>query len=307
MTLPKEVYKAHGMGNDFVIYIDLDNEFEPKPSQVRAICDRHFGVGADGLIRLTKKVQKDGSLRLFMDYSNKDGSLASMCGNGARVCALIADIFNLVNMDNGGVFELDTRSGIKKIVRVKEGEYTMDMGVWSADQERNFVVCLKGAHTAEKTVTGRFVNVGNEHVVSDLINKTNLSAGVRLSNLDLSQEPGVTTLLSSESGSLVKEVGTNFEFTEVDLTAKTIKMRVFERGVGETLSCGTGIVASAISAYLATSQMQQPVDHWRVSVPGRNARVQIVEDHAFLTASALLVGKVVLNEHFSRGLLYANS
>ncbi|MDR1447975.1 MAG: diaminopimelate epimerase [Candidatus Ancillula sp.] len=306
MTLPKEVYKAHGMGNDFIIYIDLDNEFEPKPSEVRAVCDRHFGIGADGLIRLTKKAQKDGSLRLFMDYSNKDGSLASMCGNGARVCALIADIFNLVNMDNGNIFELDTRSGVKRIVRVKEGEYTIDMGAWSADDDRNFSVCLKGEN-AGKTVTGRFVNVGNEHIVSDLINKANLRVGVQLGNLDLNKEPSATTILPSESGALVKDVGANYEFTEVDIAKSTIKMRVFERGVGETQSCGTGIVASAISAYLATGQAHQHVDRWRVSVPGGNARVQIVEDHAFLTASALLVGKIVLNEHFSRGLLYANS
>jgi diaminopimelate epimerase len=180
------------------------------------------------------------------------------------------------------------------------------MGVWSADEMRNFSLCLKGANTG-KTITGRYVNVGNEHIVSDLINKANLAVGVRLHTLDLTGVPDITTLMPSESGALVKDVGANFEFTEVDFNAKSIKMRVYERGVGETLSCGTGIVASAVSAYLASLETHRPVDRWRVSVPGGNARVQIVDDHAFLTASAMLVGKVILNEHFSRGLLYANA
>jgi diaminopimelate epimerase len=305
MAIPEVVYKAHGMGNDFVAYIDLEDEFEPKPSEVKALCDRHYGIGADGLIRLTKRTGKDGIVRLFMDYSNQDGSLANMCGNGARVSALIADIAELVDMSDGKVFELDTRSGVKRIVRQNPGSYTIDMGAWRADEDRNFSVYLKGENRG-KVVTGRFVDVGNEHIVCDVVNKANIGVGVRLNNLDLNTLPDVTSLHPSDSAVTVKEVGANFEFTEVDIPNKTINMRVYERGVGETLSCGTGICASAISAYLALRNDYPDVDVWRVIVPGGSARVRVLENSVLLTGPAMITAKVTLNSDFSRGLLYAN-
>jgi diaminopimelate epimerase len=247
-----------------------------------------------------------------------------MCGNGARVSALIADMAELVDMNDGKVFELDTRSGIKYIVRTRPEEYTVDMGVWQADESRNFSVTVQtsdgagsggfggagggGALVAtRKTITGRFVDVGNEHIVSDLINESNISSGVRLRNLDLGVKPEFSPLTLSDSAARVRESQANFEFTEVDIQTKTIDMRVYERGVKETLSCGTGICASAISAYVALRDKVPNVDRWRVIVPGGSARVRILGDHVLLTGSAMVTAKITLNENFSRGLLYANA
>jgi diaminopimelate epimerase len=256
------------------------------------------------LIRLTKNVDKAGVERIFMDYSNCDGTLAQMCGNGARVSALVADMSGLVDMDDGKVFELDTRSGIKHIVRNRKEEYTVDMGAWQADETRNYSVSLQGSNSGKK-VTGRFVDVGNEHIVADLINKDNINAGLRLNNLDLTSKPEFISFAPSESATRVREAQSNFEFTEVDIPSKTIEMRVYERGVGETLSCGTGICASAISAYVALKDTVPNVDRWRVTVPGGSARVRILENNVLLTGAAMITAKITLNENFSRGLLYA--
>lgn len=102
MSIPKSVTKAHATGNDFIAYLDSDGRFEPTADEVRQLCDRHFGIGADGLLRLTKPQYvadlseaqvaacDDGDAEWFMDYRNADGSLAEMCGNGTRAITLFA-------------------------------------------------------------------------------------------------------------------------------------------------------------------------------------------------------------------------
>ena len=102
MSIPKSVTKAHATGNDFIAYLDSDGRFEPTADEVRQLCDRHFGIGADGLLRLTKPQYvadlseaqvaacDDGDAEWFMDYRNADGSLAEMCGNGTRAITLRA-------------------------------------------------------------------------------------------------------------------------------------------------------------------------------------------------------------------------
>ena len=96
MSIPSIVYKAHATGNDFVVYLDEDGTHEPTADEVRFLCDRHFGIGGDGLIRLAHpQAVSDvnerqiadcaaGDADWFMDYRNADGSLAEMCGNGTR-------------------------------------------------------------------------------------------------------------------------------------------------------------------------------------------------------------------------------
>ena len=102
MSLPQRVTKTHATGNDFVVYLDKSGKFEPTADEVRFLCDRHFGIGGDGLIRLTRPdfvsdLSDDqlsdvlaGGTKWFMDYRNADGSLAEMCGNGTRAITLFA-------------------------------------------------------------------------------------------------------------------------------------------------------------------------------------------------------------------------
>ena len=109
MSIPSIVYKAHATGNDFVVYLDEDGMHEPTADEVRFLCDRHFGIGGDGLIRLAHpQAVSDvnerqiadcaaGDADWFMDYRNADGSLAEMCGNGARCFARFVRLKGLTN------------------------------------------------------------------------------------------------------------------------------------------------------------------------------------------------------------------
>ena len=123
MSLPQRVTKTHATGNDFVVYLDKSGKFEPTADEVRFLCDRHFGIGGDGLIRLTRPdfvsdLSDDqlsdvlaGGTKWFMDYRNADGSLAEMCGNGTRAITLFAQREGVA--DSTEPFRLGTRAGVK--------------------------------------------------------------------------------------------------------------------------------------------------------------------------------------------------
>ncbi len=127
MSIPKSVTKAHATGNDFIAYLDSDGRFEPTADEVRQLCDRHFGIGADGLLRLTKPQYvadlseaqvaacDDGDAEWFMDYRNADGSLAEMCGNGTRAITLFAQRCGVASTQVGEPFRLGTRAGVKTL------------------------------------------------------------------------------------------------------------------------------------------------------------------------------------------------
>ena len=148
MSIPSIVYKAHATGNDFVVYADPDGRYEPTADEVRFLCDRHFGIGGDGLIRLAhpqdvsdlKDVQvadcAAGQAEWFMDYRNADGSLAEMCGNGTRAITLFAQRQGLADRPGGEPFRLGTRAGVKILTSLGEVEglgkdvFRVEMGSW---------------------------------------------------------------------------------------------------------------------------------------------------------------------------------
>ena len=121
MSIPSIVYKAHATGNDFVVYLDEDGTHEPTADEVRFLCDRHFGIGGDGLIRLAHpQAVSDvnerqiadcaaGDADWFMDYRNADGSLAEMCGNGTRAITLFAQRQGIADQPGGKPFHLAPR------------------------------------------------------------------------------------------------------------------------------------------------------------------------------------------------------
>ena len=127
-----EFVKAHGTGNDFVVVEDLNDRYRITPELVRVVCDRHFGIGADGLIRIAPGTDAP----FFMDYRNADGSLAEMCGNGVRVVGKYLGDRGLV----GGAFDLETRAGVKHLElhaddRGVVDRVTVDMGAPAALEE----------------------------------------------------------------------------------------------------------------------------------------------------------------------------
>jgi diaminopimelate epimerase len=262
-----EFTKGQGTGNDFVLVLDAEGSLDISPSQVAKICDRHFGIGADGLIRVVPShlipegksaLEEEPSAYWFMDYRNADGSIAEMCGNGVRVFARFLTEKGLVDLPEGQVLHIGTRAGVRDIQKNKAG-FAVDMGRWKPDPVE-VLVKAKGVDVARPS---QGINVGNPHLV------VALSSEAELNSLDLSVAPVMEP---------APEAGANIEFVVpadpmVTNGVGKISMRVFERGVGETLSCGTGIVAAALATRLWAGA--DAPNQWTVEVPGGTLGVRM--------------------------------
>ncbi len=264
--------KGHGTYNDFVLLKDPGGMREMTPELVRALADRRGGIGGDGVIRGVRAGLVDGwdgdPDLWFMDYWNADGTVAEMCGNGLRV---FAEFLRSEQMVNEREFDVATRAGVKHVQFVPGG---VAVHVGRA---------VVGDDTARVTVGGvNFdatpVNVGNPHAVAFIRDED-------LASLELHQPPVV------EPVSLFPD-GVNVEFVRVDGPGELV-MRVHERGVGETKSCGTGVVAAA-GAYRSRFGVDGPV---RVTVPGGQLLVEFNADEAVLTGPAVMVASGDFHEH----------
>jgi diaminopimelate epimerase len=277
--------KGQGTGNDFVLFADPDGQIDLAPSQIAAISDRHFGIGADGVLRAVRSrslpegaaaLEEEPSAEWFMDYHNADGSVAEMCGNGIRVFVRYLLESGLADLPEGGTLPIGTRAGVRDVQRSANG-FSVDLGRWSL-AAGDTVVRAKNLPVARP---GLGIDVGNPHVVLALASDEELDAA------DLSYVPKVEP---EPIG------GINVEFVvPADPLVRDgighIRMRVHERGSGETLSCGTGAAAAA----LATRHWAGPgaPDNWRVDVPGGVVGVRMfpAEDgeHVALSGPADLV------------------
>ena len=263
--------KGHGTENDFVLLPDLDDEWSPTAGQVRALCDRRAGLGGDGIIRIVRS--REPGTRFFMDYRNADGSLAEMCGNGAR---LFARYLVDAELEQPGEFRFATRGGVRTARLGPEGDVSIAMGT----------VVLGGTSEAEvggTTMTGTAVDVGNPHLVCRLT-----GGPAQLAGLDLTVAPTFDPTVFPD--------GVNVEFV-VPLGPDHIGMRVYERGVGETRSCGTGTVAAA-AASRSVADQGAGSGVVRVDVPGGTVTVQLSADGAVLTGPAVLVGAGTVDPQF---------
>jgi diaminopimelate epimerase len=218
-----EFVKAHGTGNDFVVVEDLADRYRITPELVRAVCDRHFGVGADGLIRIARGTEAP----YFMDYRNADGSVAEMCGNGVRVVGKYLGDRGLV----GGAFDLETRDGVKHLELHADNRggidrVTVDMGAPALGGERTLDV-------NGEPVTATVLSMGNPHAVVFVD--------------DVDKAPVTTLGPTLELHPAFLPDKTNVEFAQV-VDRATLRQRTWERGVGETLACGTGACAVAVAA-----------------------------------------------------------
>lgn len=273
--------KGQGTGNDFVLYTDPNGENPLTPEQIRAVCDRRFGVGGDGLIRAVKcQAIPEGQAILteepdavwFMDYWNADGTPAEMCGNGVRVYAHYLITEGLVTQERRDTLPIGTRAGIKDVLVGVSG-YTVDLGRWRLADERQ--VTAAGLTVPRPTLG---IDMGNPHQVAVLASKEELT------QLDLGKQPQLDP---------VPENGANVEFVVPDEPliqdgVAHITMRVHERGVGETLSCGTGAAAAALA--LRHWGGREMPNHWRVQVPGGTLAVRMFPteegEHVSLQGSA---------------------
>ena len=269
--------KLHGQGNDFIIIDAISREICIQKEDIVKMCDRHFGIGADGII-LAKKL-KDGCF--FMDYYNADGTAAEMCGNGIRCMARF--LIDKKLAEGGKAIKIDTRAGLKSVEfsdsglsaetysweaskgpGALEGLVKVNMGNAIFEPEKIPVIIdkkflIKGFFAGEyllKTKEGEFrincVSMGNPHCIIFLDESTDLA------KIPLNKWGPVI-----ENSSIFPNK-TNVEFIKIIGPGK-IQMRVWERGVGETLACGTGACASAVCAILAGKIKTSMVD---VILPG---------------------------------------
>jgi diaminopimelate epimerase len=260
--------KGHGTGNDFVLILDREAMLDVSPDDVRQICDRHHGVGADGLLRVVLARQLpewtgDGSV-WFMDYRNADGSLAEMCGNGARVFLRYLLEHDLAS---GPTVSIATRSGLHEVTVLADGRIRVAMGPVTVGDTSTLIRTVTGEEF--KAVT---VDVGNPHAVS--------FTG-ELAHLPLHASPVWEPVEQFPAG-------VNLEFVRV-LGARHIAMRVYERGVGETQSCGTGTVAAAAAALAQDDELTALPVTYRVDVAGGTVEVELAEQQSYLTGPAVLV------------------
>ncbi|HYN29998.1 MAG TPA: diaminopimelate epimerase [Dermatophilaceae bacterium] len=275
--------KGHGTENDFVLLPDLDGVLDLPAAAVARIADRRAGIGADGVIRVvpTAAAQEPavraqaGEARWFMDYRNADGSLSEMCGNGARV---LAAYLLREGLERGDSFALATRAGPKQVRVEGGGEFAVDLGPWRlADPERahaegfDSLVHLDGGQGDPFSALS--LDLGNPHTVVALPESVDLGA------LDLSRAPVVHPLPPH---------GTNVEVVR-PLGPGHLALRVHERGVGETRSCGTGVCAAALAtAFWAGADTTS--GQWTVDVPGGRLRVRPLPcDRVELAGPAVLV------------------
>ena len=256
--------KGHGTENDFVVLPDPDGELDLTPARVAALCDRRRGLGADGVLRVVRwAALGEGpppvpGVEWFMDYRNADGGAVEMCGNGMRVFARY--LAHAGRLGDGAV-PIGTRGGVRSVV-LDGAEVSVDMGPAAVGEAST-------ASVEGEAFPGVAVDVGNPHLacVTD----------AAIDALDLSRPPGHDPALFPH--------GVNVEFL-TPMVNDHITMRVHERGVGETRSCGTGTVAAVVAALRQAGRATGTVS---VDTPGGPLRVTVGADTTTLHGPAELV------------------
>ncbi len=259
-----EFAKGHGTRNDFVLFVDRDRLIELTDEQVAALCDRRAGIGADGILRAVDASLMPGVEASpgtwFMDYRNADGSIAEMCGNGLRVFLRYLAQEGLV--DSFGPVTVLTRAGARTGRFLDDGRVAVTMGPARVGAQVRIDV-------GERHWPATVVDVGNPHAVVQLGDADLLDA------LDLTLSPVWTPASAFPAG-------VNVEFVVADGPGR-IRMRVHERGSGETQSCGTGVVAAAAVA--------APAGRCEVVVPGGELDVDLTGEEAILRGPAEIVAR----------------
>jgi diaminopimelate epimerase len=222
-----QLTKHHGLGNDFLVLLDLEGTHPITASDAVALCDRRTGIGADGLLRVTTGT---GGAQVTMELLNADGSTAEMSGNGVRCVAQAALRAGVVT---GPVIEVATDSGLR-IVRVLSHPDPATHRM-SVDMGQAKVVGREPAWEGAEVLRAARVEIGNPHIVL-------LWAGPELPDEARLVDLGSTIDAATPGGA-------NVELVVAGSASGAITMSVYERGVGPTLACGTGACAAAAAAH----------------------------------------------------------
>jgi diaminopimelate epimerase len=282
------IWKYHGTGNDFVMLEDLEDERPLSSGLVAALCDRHRGIGADGVIRVVRADASTGAA-FFMDYWNAEGAPAEMCGNGIRCLGKLA--FERGHTDDVDI-DVDTRAGVKHVRLDVDGgavrAVTVGMGAPILARGR---IPMTGGDPADPfllepfEVDGRVykasaISMGNPHLV-----------------LFVEEDPADVDV--HRIGPIVERDRrfpnrTNVEFVAVD--GDGLKLRVWERGVGETMACGTGACAALVAANEAGLVARRAP----IRFPGGELLIERTDEQVFLTGPAERVFDATLDPAWLR-------
>ena len=272
--------KMHGLGNDYVYMDAINQKIEKRSELAKFVSDRHFGIGSDGLILICPSEKADFRMQMF----NQDGSEAEMCGNGIRCVGKFVYDKGLTNKET---ITVETLAGIKTLVmtakngkietaRVDMGEPILEPEKIPVISDENPVKNLK-LKEEEKEFTFTCVSMGNPHAVTFIKEDVN--------KFDICKYGAKLEI----NNAFPKKA--NIEFINV-IDDKTLKMRVWERGAGETLACGTGACASVVAAILNGYTKRDVTVH----LLGGDLKIKWDEDdnHVYMTGPATTVfeGKI---------------
>lgn len=275
-------FKMHGLGNDFIMINDLKEEIEDYKILAEKLCDRHFGIGADGIILIqnSQKDEADFKMRIF----NPDGSEAEMCGNGIRCFAHYLHINNLTSKKS---LTIDTLAGLIKpeIIEYEPYQSTVKVNMGSPDYS------LKRLHIDQKLIDANIDKLFNYPLKID--DKEYIINGVSTGN------PHVVTYVNNLDQINVKKIGpkieehplfkkgTNVEFAEI-INEDEINVKVWERGAGATLACGTGACATT-AVSIAQNRVKRDV---QINLPGGPLQIsQNNQDEMMMTGPSTFVFK----------------
>jgi diaminopimelate epimerase len=280
--------KGHGTQNDFVLLPDLDARLALTPAAVSALCDRRRGLGADGVLRVTTA---QGALTAgvfdripegvqpgdwYMDYRNADGSIAQMCGNGVRVFAHYLRDSGLERRDE---FVVGSLAGPRPVVLHSADALTADVTVEMGKTNQSGT---GSAVVGGRQFTGLAVDVGNPHLAcvdetltDEALARLDVAAPVKFDGAQFPDGVNVEVLTALADGA--------------------VTMRVHERGVGETRSCGTGTVAAAVAAL---QHQGAATGTLKVRVPGGEVTVTITDASSYLRGPSVLVAHGELSDEW---------
>jgi len=258
--------KMQGLGNDFIIIDDRDEELSYEYEKIAVnICDRKFGVGADGLIIINNSQKADYKMLII----NQDGSSANMCGNAIRCLSRYLIVENLIN---SSTIEIETLSGIKKTYILDNGLVRVNMGKPSYNGkdikllDREYLIDEEVVFN-DKKIRLTALNMGVPHcVIISTKYKTDFGKFIEKNNLFIE--------------------GINVNFIEV-INRQEIFVKTWERGVGETLACGTGCCASVA----ALNKLVIVDNNVLVRTLGGKLNIEIIEEDIYMTGEAKFICK----------------
>jgi diaminopimelate epimerase len=274
--------KMHGLGNDFIVIDDRDMTLDLSPEAVAWLCDRNFGIGADGLMLVRPATVDSADFGWW--FRNADGSVAEMCGNGIRCFAKFVFDRGLIGPSRDSV-SVETDVGVLSVGVERDADGLVASAIVDMGEPRLIPTDIPTTLRCEgddspviscplNTDAGTFevtmVSMGNPHCV------------IFVKDVDDAPVTTVGPIIETHPSFPNK---TNVEFAQV-LGGNVIRLRVWERGVGETLACGTGACATAVAAALTCRGGRDAL----IELPGGELTIRWAENgHVMMTGSASTV------------------